>query len=112
MTSAKTDSKPVRADTDGTDGKTDGKTDGNVTQLKPVKRAVLKWTLDGERDEKRRVAQRAVAPSGDQYTITGKGDAWKAVHTTPRGKETVLVENASHLRAYQACTKHHAGKGA
>jgi hypothetical protein len=66
----------------------------------------LRWTLDGERDSKNRVAQTAVASDGAKYVISGADDVWKATVTVD-GKSTVLAEGG-HTKCYLAAVKRHA----
>jgi hypothetical protein len=69
----------------------------------------LKWTLDGERDERNRVGQTAVAPSGATYVISGSDMAWTLV-VTPKGGKAETVKEGGHTACYQAAVKHHAAK--
>ncbi len=71
-------------------------------------RPKLRWTLDGERDEKGRVAQHGTGADGATYAITGDGDEWQASVTGPNGKATVLGEKIRHGKAYGLCVKAHA----
>jgi hypothetical protein len=63
----------------------------------------LRWTLDGERDEKGRVPQSAGASDGATYAVTGSGKEWQAT-VTRDGKVEVLAEGVSHTTAYLRCT--------
>src|ERR1700737_1564491 len=69
----------------------------------------LRWTLDGERDEKGRVAQTGTPGDGTAYKITGSGDEWVATVASGKGrKPELLAAKVSHTSAYLACTKHNA----
>ncbi len=73
-------------------------------------RPKLRWTLDGERDEKGRVAQHGTGADGTVYQITGAGDQWKATVTPPDGKPEVLGDGVGHTKAYTLCTAHAKGR--
>ncbi len=67
----------------------------------------IKWTIDGERDEKGRVNQHGTSPiNGLTYVVNGEGTSWSAVVTGGKGGPEVLVEGVSHTTAYLKCTAH------
>ncbi len=80
---------------------------------KPAEKAAakpkIKWTIDGERDAKGRVAQHGESADGTVYQITGAGDQWKATVTPPDGKPEVLGDGVGHTKAYTLCTAHAKG---
>jgi hypothetical protein len=66
----------------------------------------IRWSLDGEKDNKNRAPQHGTGANGVEYRIAGSGDSWTATATVD-GKVEVLAEGG-HTKTFQACVKRNA----